>query len=397
MEINDIVRLQHDLQKIKKAYVTEFLLDTNRTLFGETLASIKTTLSALEALPGEEFRKTVNSNGGTMAIDLTYEITELRKDAFYLENGERSFIREYIALDGHAEEQMLAGKEYLGADGIDFFFTDRDGTINNYCARYSTSTQSIYNAIFTTAFVRRIDTGVILTSGPMKNPGLLDVVICPDGTYVLAASKGREFVDVKGGFHSYPIDSRHSAKLDLLNRELSQLLSTEKYRIFSVIGSGLQFKFGQTTVARQDIAGSIHQNASVALLDTVRDLVTRVDPRQEYFRINDTGLDIEINITLSSESVERRDFDKGDGMAFIVDELSLETENRSILVCGDTMSDLAMLRKAKEFSKSIKTIFVADSEPLKKAVRQIVPSAYFVDNPDILTAIVNAYSSRETW
>ena len=53
-------------------------------------------------------------------------------------------------------------------------------------------------------------------------------------------------------------------------RKLRPLLWGAGHEVFTLIGSGLQHKFGQTTIARQDIAGSIPNGESERFMDEVR-------------------------------------------------------------------------------------------------------------------------------
>ena len=89
-----------------------------------------------------------------------------------------------------------------------------------------------------------------------------------------------------------------------------------------MIGSGLQKKFGQTTIARQDITDSVPSQESIEFRRTLQNLVTELDPDGQFFRIEDTGLDIEIILTVPSDaSVEElTDFSKGNGVGFLNDQ-----------------------------------------------------------------------------
>lgn len=50
----------------------------------------------------------------------------------------------------------------------------------------------------------------------------------------------------------------------------------------------------QIAIARQDINGSIPEPKSEKFLGLIKNVVTDLDPTHENFRIEDTGLDIEI-------------------------------------------------------------------------------------------------------
>jgi len=114
-------------------------------------------------------------------VDLTYEIRELQKDIYYLEYGEDKFI-DYLAkfmpeFRAHVNKgvSMLKGKHFRA------FITDRDGTTNNYCGRYRSSIQPIYNSVFLSRFAKNCCTyPIIITSAPLKDFGILNVSIQPE-------------------------------------------------------------------------------------------------------------------------------------------------------------------------------------------------------------------------
>ena len=144
------------------------------------------------------------------------------------------------------------------------------------------------------------------------------------------------------------------------------LLQEQDYEKFNFIGSALQIKFGQTTVARQDISHSIKDDESSAFLEKVKGIVREVDPSGRNFRIEDTGLDIEIILTIDVVSGDSpiKDFDKGDGLAFICSKLGIVAAKGSTLVCGDTPSDIPMLKKAMEMFEDVWAVFVTRDEKL---------------------------------
>src|SRR5690606_11754743 len=129
---------------------------------------------------------------------------------------------------------------------------------NNYCGRYRSSIQSIYNAVFLSRFIEhRTRHATIVTSGPLKDPGVVSVSVMPDGVVNFAASKAREFIDVHGREGRYPMAPEQSGVLERFNARVAELTADPQYFRFTLIGSGVQFKFGETTLARQDKAGSI--------------------------------------------------------------------------------------------------------------------------------------------
>ena len=318
-------------------------------------------------------------------LELSYEINELQKDLLFLEEGRDALELMLIKSDPLFKKESNALIDFLSSQNIDNWITDRDGTINNYCGRYLSSIQSVYNAVFVSEFSRTCTQSCILTSAPLSNGGLIDISVQSSKNMILAGSKGREYLTPNGKIGSFSIPEEQALKLRELNRELTRLLEDEQYRIFKLIGSGLQYKFGQTTIARQDVSSSIPELKSTAFLIKVENLLKRLDPDNQYFRIEDTGLDIEIILTVSdSGSDSLKDFDKGDGLSFLNTELSLNLSDGKTLICGDTFSDLAMVKKSIEITGTTIAIFVTTDEKLKKELSRICPKSILVSSPDVL-------------
>ncbi len=349
-------------------------------------------LQELESIEkeGDKYRLNIKDDQFIL-LDLTYEIEELRKDILFLDKGEAAFIDHLRGLYSNYDEEVAKGVDYIKDIPGANFITDRDGTINNYCGRYRSSVQSVYNAIFVSRYAKEVaKDAVILTSAPLSDPGLVDVSVNPEKIFIYAASKGREYIDHENQRHQYPVEPEKQKKLDELNKRLSDLVSDPVYNIFSLAGSGLQFKFGQVTIARQDVNNSIPEEESIYFLKVVQQIVKQIDPDEKYFRIEDTGLDIEIILTVGSEGDEGlRDFDKGDGVNYLDDELNLDIANSKNLICGDTGSDVRMAVASKEKTVYTKVIFVTEDEELKQKVKAVAPDALFVSAPDILVSVLN--------
>lgn len=352
------------------------------------LDSLKNALATLEDVPEVDGKRVLALSGErTIALDMDYEINEIRKDLFYLEEGEETFLEFLGDLHPDFDEQVGAGLDLLRDQEFNCLVTDRDGTINNYCARYLTSIQSIYNSVFLTRFaLNRVKNPVILTSAPLD--GLIEISVNPEGKIYYAASKGRECLDLEGRIRRLPIALKKQEAIRTLNTRLLELTRCPEYEIFTLVGSGLQFKFGQSTVARQDIGGSIDEADSKAFLATLTDLVAELDPDKLNFRIEDTGLDVEIILTIETNSEGLKDFDKGDGVKFLNSELDLQMFRGPNLICGDTNSDVPMLEAALELAPDTRAIYVTKNEELNKRVAGLTSNALIVTEPDMLVTIL---------
>ncbi|MFP4566725.1 MAG: hypothetical protein ACLFNX_09510, partial [Spirochaetaceae bacterium] len=329
----------------------------------------------------------VTPGGRKIHITLDYEVDELERDRFFFEHGEDALYRYVADRVPDLPSQLSDVQDLLRPAANARFITDRDGTVNNYCGRYRSSVQSAYNAILLTRFARkRTSTPVMLTSAPLEGFGLVDLTTMPDGAFLLAGSKGREFRDPFGHRRRLPADPEKGSRLEELNSRITALLETPEYEEFGLIGSAVQFKLGETTVARQDMYGSIPTERSQSFLERIRALVAELDPGGEVFRVEDTGYDIEIILTRDEGD---RDFNKGDGIDFIDAQIGLGLDGPTV-VCGDTSSDVSMVERVAATSADLRSIFVTTDDELKRRVESVAPRCVFVDSPDVLVLALGA-------
>jgi len=383
--LKDFYGLMARTRAVRQVAVADAL--DGRPAAPETVRSLRAALACMEDVPVIAAWRVLTLDGSrTIGLDMDYEINETRKDLFYLEEGEAVFLDFLGDLHPGFDAHVAAGREFLTGLNLDCLVTDRDGTINNYCARYLTSIQSVYNAVFLTRFARRhVRRPVVLTSAPLD--GLVTISVAPEGVFLYAASKGRECLDLEGRVRCLAIEPQKQQALNGLNNRLAELVARPEYEMFALIGSGLQFKFGQSTVARQDIGRSVPETESLAFLKLLEGIVAEADPAGRMFRIEDTGLDVEIILTVGAAG-GLKDFDKGDGIRFLNTELDLGMYRGTHLVCGDTGSDVPMLEAAMEMAPRTRAIFVTQKEDLARRVTGITDNALIVPEPDMLVAIL---------
>lgn len=386
--LNDFYSLMFYTRDIKKLIVNDIL--NNKICNSEMIDLLKEALEILNNLPGNQYEKIINHHNTQVKLNLFYEISELQKDIYYLLHKEQDFYEYLSNLNPNFFKQLADGKDFLVNNKFKNLISDRDGTVNNYCGRYNSSIQSIYNAVFLSRYaIYSADNAVILTSAPLKNVGLLDMSVSPDNLFIYAGSKGREYLDKNNNEHYLSIDSEKQKILDKLNNEIDNLLNNEEYQIFSLIGSGFQKKFGQTTIARQDIYNSIPPDISESFFNQIINLVNYIDPNKKYLSIEDTGLDIEIILNINNEDNELKDFDKGDGVEFLDRNIPLNINKLGAIICGDTKSDIPMLTTTIKKTNNVAAIFVTNDDNLKESINNICANSYFVSSPDILITLLN--------
>lgn len=379
-----------------RRYATALKLNEDR-IPNDLVDELDVILSSLQDIPQEDGRYILQlDEKQSIPLDLTYEITELQKDIAYLTRPEDKFISSLIDYNPHLADEVNSAFDLFINLNFQNFIADRDGTVNNYCGRYTSSIQSIYNAVFIYRFTQYCaKQSVILTSAPLEDPGLLDMNAMPEGHIIFAGSKGREYYlsDNKRGH--YAIAPEQQDYLNRLNHKIKDIIEQPEYSVFSLIGSGLQFKYGQTTIARQDIHQSIPQRKSEDFLKFITNIVKDIDPGNKHFRIEDTGKDIEIILTIEKSGESLKDFDKGDGLAYLNEELGLEMDQNANLICGDTFSDIPMARQAYEYNNDSWTIFVTQDHELKHQVQHACPNSHFLSTPDTLVVLLNSLAIRK--
>ena len=387
--------MQMRMLRETRAYIVSALRSTNEQLENEHIKQLERTLDLLNAIHkknGSYILKTHDTE--EVHLELDYELGELKKDKIYLEEGQKALEQHLADINPNFNEELEKGLDFLGKRKFHHFITDRDGTVSNYCGRYQSSIQAIYNAIYLSDVARKISgKSVILTSAPLYRIGLVDISVQPKEDFVLAGSKGRELQDEKGQQYHYPIDKEQQGKLDKLNEAIEEMLEKPEFSPFRYIGSGLQYKFGQTTLARQDKNLSISKAKSLHLKEEVQKLIQRIDPKHEHFRLEDTGKDLEIMLTISkNDQVE--DFNKGHGVKFIAQKLELPMKEKNVLICGDTASDLPMLKAAKEMGAQVTCIFVTTDRELQKEVARYCKDAFILSSPDSLVSLFYHYAKQ---
>ncbi|MFW5741737.1 MAG: hypothetical protein ACOC2D_00555 [Spirochaetota bacterium] len=354
----------------------------------QALERLQEARERLDSLPGEGPVRELSVDGREVRLTLDYELSELDRDLLCLREGMEAVVRT-LRVPGSFETEYEQLVGLLSDHRYAAVFTDRDGTIANYCGRYRSSHQPLYAAVRIGRYAReRTDNFVVVTSGPLYGQGLLSLSAFPEGTVHLTGSKGLEYLFADGETGSYPLTAEQRAALIALDHRIEALLERPEYHVLPLVGSGYQRKFGQLTVSRQDMHRSVPAEVSQSFLDDVHRVVSDLDPYGERIEVVDTGFDIEL--TLTAEGSRSRGFDKGDGVGFLLGELGLRPRGEPVLVCGDTASDLPMVEFLADAGYEVDAVFVAADAELERAVRRRSTRAGFCSGPDVLVSALGA-------
>ena len=81
---------------------------------GHVILSLKNALASLEDVPEQEGKRVLFLDGErTIDLEMDYEINETRKDLFYLEEGEETFLDFLSELHPGFDDHVRAGHELL--------------------------------------------------------------------------------------------------------------------------------------------------------------------------------------------------------------------------------------------------------------------------------------------
>ncbi|KHJ98483.1 hypothetical protein OESDEN_01538 [Oesophagostomum dentatum] len=296
------------------------------------------------------------------------------------------------------EEELQAAERFL-MDFVDSAYsgikpllvTDWDGTMKDYCSQYATNLQPVYSAVVMGRFAELFTRATaVLTAGPLRGPGILDLTALPiNGPVLFSGSWGREWwLRGKRVVHEDGISEEGFDAIGRLSDEqMTDLLADSDFAQFALVGSGVQRKVDRLTLGVQTVFGHIPLELVVRYIDAIKERIHRVDPNNTNLVLeNSSPLEIEV-CAHNSGSV----WNKGDGVASLIESLHDSLKKGKVLVAGDTTSDLPMLKHAiSENPNGVMALFVGAGEALRESVKSIVGDesrVCFVSCPDGVMAL----------
>merc|ERR1711920_66841 len=170
----------------------------------------------------------------------------------------------------------------------------------------------------------------------------MELCVAPRGYFTYTGSKGREYFNtaMQRVLEAQELPSHQRELVEELHRRLLMLCGQPGNTKFLGIGSGLQRKFGEVTMARNDPDGTVADPESRRFMAAVRQIKEELDPDGTELDLHDTGTDMEIFPRVTGG---RASFDKGDGVECLNRKLHLHVKEGPNIVCGDTSSDVSMV------------------------------------------------------
>uniref|UniRef100_I2Q499 Uncharacterized protein n=1 Tax=Desulfovibrio sp. U5L TaxID=596152 RepID=I2Q499_9BACT len=326
----------------------------------------------------------------SLRLDLSEETRQLENDVLYLEEG-RDALLKHLARRHHGfRDALRQGLREVSGPAVGLLLCDCDAVLRAPGQRFVTAVQPAWNAValsrYATARARR---PILWSEAPLAGPGIADLATVPPRAFAYAASLGRQIVDATGKESASPLSLQKSSLLESINARLAMLLADPSWRAFAYVGSGLQFRRGETIVARQDVLGTIGQDASLDLLEHVHNIVDAVDPEREHFRVEDDGLDVAVTPTATHQEVSH-EFSPAEGLRALDAALSLDLGQGPHLVCCGGPSGLALLEALAGLAADLRCVFVTDRADLGPRAREICKKTAVVSHPDLAAALLSA-------
>ncbi|WKY15543.1 hypothetical protein Q1695_000769 [Nippostrongylus brasiliensis] len=287
-------------------------------------------------------------------------------------------------------EQFLMGFVNSDDTGIKpLLITDWDGTMKDYCSQYATNLQPVYSAVLMGRFAELFTRATaVLTAGPLRGPGILDLTALPiNGPVLFSGSWGREWwLRGRRVVHEDGISEEGFDAIGRLSDEMSDLLEDGDFAQFALVGSGVQRKVDRLTLGVQTVFGHVPLDLVMRYVDAIKERIHRVDPNNTSL-VLETSSPLEIEVCVHNSGAV---WNKGDGVASLIASLHDSLKKGKVLVAGDTSSDLPMLQHAvSENPTGAMALFVGAGDSLKESVRSTVGDdsrICFVSCPDVVHA-----------
>ncbi|VDK51700.1 unnamed protein product [Anisakis simplex] len=414
--VDEFKSLMYSMQSARRKIVMAILGD--KEIENDWIEELRRTYAKITDSNTKAFQREMSTLSSKLSINIKDEAMGLLKDMLFLERlkatksenedvrwppllakvdlasilaayhpiSEKKFFEEYEEclnfLRSFAESNSNGRKP--------IFITDWDGTMKDYCSQYATNLQPIYSAVGMTRFASRFTRlSAVLTAGPLRGPGILDLTAMPiDGPVLFSGSWGREWwLGGRRVVHEDGISDEGFDALERLNDEMGNLLHSGDYSQFALVGSGVQRKVDRLTLGVQTVYGHVLPELSHRYQDAVRERMHRVDP-QNHILVFDPSTELEVEVVAHNSG---NVWNKADGVDRVVSTVgdSLETPGR-VLVCGDTFSDLPMVRQAATRNpEGVMALFVGLNEKLRQSVRQLITDQSrrcFISCPDVVHA-----------
>lgn len=362
-----------------------------RPLPAELPAGLGLALAELRKAAGRDHVASL-SQGEDVSLDLNLaeEISQLENDIAYLEDGREALLKRLGKHRPGLRDAIRRGLKNIAGETVNSFICDCDALYRPASQRLLTTIQPAWNAVAASRFaMARSKKPLLWSDAPLTGPGIIDRATMPPQTFAYGASLGRQWQTPDGNQGEAPLSQEKTDLLEAINARLAVLMADPAWIAFTCVGTGLQFRRGETSIARQDATASIDEDASLALLEHVHDVVDAVDPERLHFRVDDDGHDITITPTAANRDLWN-DFSPAEGLRNLNAALGLNLETGPHLVCCTGPQGVSLLAAMAGYTADLRAIFVTDRDDLAHRATTICPRTAIVRHPDTVAAILSA-------
>jgi hypothetical protein len=387
--LDDLARLMGYTASLRRQTATAIL--AGRPIPAELPAGLAQALTELRKAGGRDHRAELrHSDDASLTLDLTEEITQLENDLTSLEDGREALLKRLGKHRPGLRDAIRRGLKIIAGESVNTLLCDCDALYRPPSQRLLTTVQPAWNAVAACRFaMARSRHPVLWSDAPLTGPGITDRATLPPQTFAYAASLGRQWQTPDGSQGEAPLSQEKADLLEAINSRLAALMADPAWIAFTCVGTGLQFRRGETSIARQDAAASIDEDASLALLEHVHDVVDAVDPERLHFRVDDDGRDLTITPTSANRDLWN-DFSPAEGLRNINAALDLGLEQGPHLVCCTGPQGVSLLAAMAGYTTDLRAILVTDRDDLARRATDICPRTAIVRHPDTVAAILSA-------
>ncbi|MYL82488.1 hypothetical protein GTA51_04965 [Desulfovibrio aerotolerans] len=387
--LDDLTRLMAQVAVLRRTAVAALL--AGRPLPTEVTAHLAHSLEELRKAAGRDhIAELTRGDDVSLRLDLAEEIRQLENDGVYLEDGREALVKRLGKHRSGLRDAIRRGLKTIAGETVKALVCDCDALFRAPDQRVRTAVQPAWNAVAACRFaMARSRKPLLWSEAPLTGPGIVDRAVVPPQTFAYAGSLGRQWQDAEGNQGQAPLSPEKTALLDAINERLASLMADPAWLAFTYVGAGLQFRRGETSITRQDHANSIDEDASLALLEHVHDVIDAVDPERQHFRVDDDGHDITVTPTAAKRDLWN-DFSPAEGLRHLDAALGLNLAHGPHLVCCAGPQGVALLAAMAEWSTDLRAILVTDRDDLATRATAICPRTTVVRHPDTVAAILSA-------
>ncbi|MHC1791742.1 hypothetical protein [Solidesulfovibrio sp.] len=325
-----------------------------------------------------------------LRLDLAEELIQLENDVAYLEDGREALLKRLGKYRHGLRDAIRKSLKIIAGENVNTLLCDCDALFRAPNQRVRTAVQPAWNAVAACRYaMARSRRPVLWSEAPLADPGIIDRATVPGRTFAYAASLGRQWQDPDGNQGQARLSTEKADLLEAINTRLAALMADPAWLAFTYVGTGLQFRRGETSIARQDAAASVEEDDSLALLEHIHDVVDAVDPERLHFRVGDDGRDVTITPTAASRDLWN-DFSPAEGLRNLDAALGLNLAQGPHLVCCAGLQGVALLTALAQHTTDLRAILVTDRDDVARRAAEICPRTAIVRHPDTVAAVLSA-------